>query len=140
MPKARVPAVDGWFTTDGEPALLGTRCEACGTSFFPREDSFCRNPSCNSTDLREVELSRRGRVWSSTVNRYAPPPPFEATAPFEPFAVAAVELADERMIVLGQVAGPAEVLPVGTEVELVVEPLSEDAERELLVWKWKALA
>ena len=140
MPKTRVPAIDGWFTTDDEPALLGTRCEACGTFFFPREDSFCRNPSCDGTDLREVRLSRRGKVWSSTVNRYAPPPPYVAGDPFEPFAVAAVELPDERMIVLGQVAGGSQVLQVGAEVELVVDTLFEDDEQEVLVWKWRAVS
>jgi uncharacterized OB-fold protein len=141
MPKARVPAVDGWFTIDDEPSLLGTRCEACGTFFFPREDAFCRNPSCDGTDLREVRLSRRGKVWSSTVNRYAPPPPYVSPSdPFQPFGVAAVELPEERVIVLGQVAGDAEVLPVGTEVELVVDMLSEDDENEYLVWKWRAVS
>jgi uncharacterized OB-fold protein len=140
MPKARVPAVDGWFTTDDEPALLGTRCEACGTFFFPREDSFCRNPACDGTDLREVRLSRRGKVWASTVNRYAPPAPYVASDPFEPFAVAAVELPEERMVVLGQVAGTSDMLPVGTEVELVVDTLFEDDEQEVLVWKWRAVS
>ena len=35
---ARVPAVEGWFTTgeDGvAPALLGSRCAECGTYAFP---------------------------------------------------------------------------------------------------------
>ena len=131
--------MEGWFTTDDEPALIGTRCETCGTYFFPREDAFCRNPSCDGTDLPEVQLSRRGKVWSSTVNHYAPPAPYVAADPFEPFAVAAVELPEERMVVLGQVAGPGEVLPVGTDVELVVDTLFADDEREYLVWKWKAL-
>ena len=43
----RVPAVEGWFTTgDGRhgPALLGSRCEPCGTFAFPAETSYCRNP------------------------------------------------------------------------------------------------
>jgi uncharacterized OB-fold protein len=32
MSKARVPAAAGWFTLDETaPALLGTRCKACGT-------------------------------------------------------------------------------------------------------------
>ena len=56
---------------------------------------------------------------------------------FAPYAVAAVVLAEERLVVLGQVAGSPEPIPVGTEVELVVEPLYEDDEREYLVWKWR---
>ncbi|MGA2931285.1 MAG: zinc ribbon domain-containing protein, partial [Acidimicrobiales bacterium] len=45
----RVPAVEGWFTTgeDGRPpALLGSRCAACGTYAFPAERTACRNPDC----------------------------------------------------------------------------------------------
>jgi uncharacterized OB-fold protein len=56
-----------------------------------------------------------------------------------PFAVAAVELEAERMVVLGQVVpgvGAAD-LEVGMEMELVLDTLTEDAEREVLVWKWR---
>jgi hypothetical protein len=135
--KKRVPVPDGWFTDEREPRLIGSRCRACGTYFFPKETSFCRNPHCAGSDLDEVPFGRRGRVWSFTVNHYPPPPPFVASDPFEPYAVAAVELAEERMIVLGQVAGPIEGLRVGAEMELVVGTLYEDGENEYLVWKWR---
>ena len=132
--------MEGWLATDGEPALLGTRCETCGTYFFPREDSFCRNPACDGTDLREVRLSRRGKVWSSTVNHFEPPAPYVTWGPFEPYVVAAVELPEERMVVLGQVVGRSEPLPVGADVELVIDTLFEDDEHEYLVWKWKVVS
>jgi uncharacterized protein len=137
--KTLVPAMDGWLAVDGEPALLGTRCAGCGTYFFPREDSFCRNPECDSTDLQEVRLSRRGTVWSSTVNHFEPPKPYVSWGPFEPYAVAAVALAAERLVVLGQISGSSEPIPIGTEVELVVEPLYEDDDHRYLVWKWRPL-
>lgn len=64
-------------------------------------------------------------MWSYTENRYPPPPPYPAPYPFEPFAVAAVELAAEGLIVLGKVvAGTlAADLTVGVEVELTTERL-----------------
>ncbi|WP_334144629.1 Zn-ribbon domain-containing OB-fold protein [Rhabdothermincola sp.] len=139
--KTRVPAVEGWFTTDPDrPALLGTRCASCGTYSFPRETSFCKNPDCTGRDFEEVELSRRGTIWSYTNACYQPPPPYVPTTdPFEPFSLAAVELAEEKMVVLGQlVAGVRlEDLTVGTEVDLVVDTLFEDDEHEYLVWKWR---
>ena len=138
--KTQVAAVEGWFTVDPEaPALLGTRCTTCGTYFFPRESRFCRNPACDGTELEEVPLSRRGRVWSFTDNRYQPPPPYMSPDPFEPYAIAAVELAEEKMVVLGQLAGGASVddLRVGQEVELVLETLYEDDDNAYLVWKWQ---
>ena len=129
--------MERWFTTDGaEPHLLGTRCSDCGTYFFPPKKGFCGNPHCTGTDLEEVELSRRGRVWSSTVNRYAPPPPAISPDPFVPYGVAAVELDEERMVVLGRFDGD-EPLPLGTEVELIVDTLFEDEDNEYLVWKWQ---
>jgi uncharacterized OB-fold protein len=135
------PAVEGWFTPGSAPALLGTRCRACGTVFFPREESFCRNPACSGEAFDEVPLSRRGTVWSYTDARYQPPPPYiPRTDPYEPFALAAVELEAEGLVVLGQVAdgyGVAD-LRVGTEVELVVEPLfTDDDGTTRTTWRWR---
>jgi uncharacterized OB-fold protein len=139
--RTRVPAVEGWFTLDdGDPALLGTRCTTCGTVFFPREERSCRNPECDGTELAEVRLSTRGRVWSYTNACYQPPAPYVPRSdPFEPFTLAAVELADEQLVVLGQVVDGVGVddLSVGTEVELVLDTLFEDDEKETVVWKWR---
>jgi uncharacterized OB-fold protein len=140
MAKTKTPAIEGWFTLDAaSPALLGTRCGGCGTYFFPRESVVCRNPRCFSTELEEVELSRHGRVWSFTNNCYPPPAPYVSPDPFEPYAIAAVELEMEKMVVLGQMADdiPVERLEAGLEVELVLDVLYEDADNEYLIWKWR---
>jgi len=137
-----VPAIEGWFTTGERPALLGTRCRTCGTAFFPRETTFCRNPACAGEELDEVELPRTGHVWSYTDARYQPPPPYiPRHDPYEPFALAAVELDGEGMVVLGQVAdgyGTGD-LAIGAPVELVVEPLYTDADTDTtyLTWRWR---
>ena len=142
--KARVPVVDGLFreAADGTAHLLGGRCRVCGASFFPKQWSFCRNPSCTGSELEDVELSTRGALWSFTDNRYAPPPPYPAREPFEPYGVAAVELAEEQMIVLGQLAAGTDVeaLAVGQQMELVVEPLYETDDEVRTVWKWRRAA
>jgi uncharacterized OB-fold protein len=139
---ASTPAVEGWFRSEGEPALLGTRCRTCGTVFFPKETFACRNPECGSGELEEVPLSRRGRLWSFTDNRYPPPPPYVAGDPFEPYAVAAVELEHEKLVVLGQVVRGVgcDRLEVGMEMELVVEPLYRDEHGDHLIWKWRPAA
>src|SRR5438105_2453038 len=99
---------------------------------------MCPNPACAGSEFEAVRLSRRGRVWSWTVNRYQPPPPYVApTDPFQPFGIAAVELADERLVVLGQVEGDGREVHIGDEVELVVGPLFEDDDHEYVVWKWR---
>jgi hypothetical protein len=80
-------------------------------------------------------------VWSYTDARYQPPPPYvPRTDPYQPFALAAVEL-DEGLVVLGQVADGYGVgdLAIGAPVELVVEPLDEDDDSVTLVWRWRPL-
>ena len=140
----QVPAIDGWFTTgDGgatsAPSLLGSRCTECGTYAFPAEKSFCRNPDCSSTSFETVELSRRGRIWSYTDARYQPPPPYVAADPYVPFCLAAVELAAEKLVVMGQVVLGVTVddLTVGDEVELVIDTLYSEDGTDYLVWKWR---
>jgi len=141
--KKQVPAIEGWFDSDGdEPHLLGSQCRECKSYFFPKESMYCRNPGCAGTTFDEVPLSRTGTLWSFSEHHYQPPEPYVAPDPFVPYTVAAVELAHEKMVVLGQVASgvPARELRAGMPVELVLETLYEDDDSEYLVWKWKPLA
>lgn len=141
MTKTQIPAVEGWFTTDPDsPALLGSKCSKCATLSFPKETFLCKNPDCDSREFEEVELSRRGRIWSFTNACYQPPAPYvPVTDPFEPFCIAAVELEAEAMIVMGQMSEGVDIseLSAGLEVELVIEALFEDDENIHLVWRWK---
>ena len=140
MSDTATPAIEGWFTTGPEPALIGSRCSTCGCVFFPRTEGFCRNPVCDGESFDDVELSRRGRIWSYTDAQYQPPPPYIAGDQWEPFALAAVEL-PEGLVVLGQVAHGYGVddLKVGQEAELVVETLYSDDDGERTIWRWKPI-
>lgn len=137
-----MPAVEGWFDTDdsGRPHLIGGKCTQCATVVFPPRANNCPNPACDGDELAQVPLSRRGTVWSYTENQYAPPPPYPAQDPYQPYAIAAVELPAEGIIVLGKVVagtGAAD-LRVGQEMELALEPLyTDDAGAEHLVYAWK---
>jgi uncharacterized OB-fold protein len=139
--KARVPAVEGWFTgmEGGEPALIGARGTTSGSYFFPTAVAVSGNPHAPGENREEITLSRRGRVWSWTTNHYAPPEPYMSPDPFVPYTVVAVELQRERMVVLGALADDVDAteLEVGTEVELELGPLYEDDGHEYMVWKWR---
>jgi len=142
MSRTRTPVVAGWFAGDGEDfRLIGTRCSACTSVFFPREDGSCRNPGCPGGELEKVALSRRGRVWSFTDSRYRPPSPYvtDPELPWEPYTLIAVELESERLVVLGQAAPGVTVadLTVGMEVEVVLGVLHEDAEATWTTWQWR---
>ncbi len=138
--KNSVPGLEGWFSTEGpEPHLIGSRCESCGTYYFPKLTTFCRNPDCTSEKFAEVPLSRTGKLWSYTNAAYKPPEPYVAPEPFEPFGIAAVELDKEHMVVLGQLVKGVDLadLKVGMAMELVIDVLSEDETTAKTTWKWK---
>ena len=142
MSAATQPAIDGWFATDesGAPYLIGSKCHRCGTYVFPPRANNCPNPACDGDELAQVPLSRRGTLWSYTENRSPPPAPYPAPDPFEPFAIAAVQLADEGLIILGKVVDGtlAEDLEVGMEMELTTMTLYVDDDGvERVVYAWR---
>ncbi|MFV0317242.1 MAG: Zn-ribbon domain-containing OB-fold protein, partial [Microthrixaceae bacterium] len=145
----RRPAVEGWFTIPEDPGtpphLIGTRCADSGTYFFPPERVMSRAPGYADSELVEVELSNRGTLWSWTDAGYQPPPPYVPVSdPYEPFCIAAVELAEEQVVVLGQVPAGVSVtdLHLGMEMELVLDVLRTETDEEtgevveVMVWKW----
>ena len=135
----RVPAVEGWFTLGEEPALVGATCTTCATIVFPPRAGACPNPACSGTQLEPTPLGRTGRIWSYSTNHYAPPAPYIAPEPFEPYTVAAVELAEEHLVVLGQMVpgtDPA-TLAVGQEVEVTLGTLYRDGDTEYVMWQWQ---
>ena len=141
--KTRISAMAEWFDIDGErPRLIGSRCRRCRSYFFPRESFACRNPRCQASELEDVPLSTTGTLWSFTDNHYAPPAPYVSPDPFQPYAIAAVELGEEKMVVLGQVAPgvPTSTLAVGMKMDLVADPLYSDDQHEYVVWKWRPAA
>lgn len=136
------PAIDGWWSFDdsGAPHLVGATCPDCHTYVFPPRATNCPNPACGADELQPAALSRHGTLWSYTENRYQPPPPYPQADPFAPFAVAAVQLADEGIIVLGKVVEGtlAADLKVGMQMELTTTPLYTDDDgvtRSVYAWK-----
>ena len=138
--KARVPAVEGLFTMDDPPHLIGGRLSETGGYCFPK-DLGGSDPAASGGEVDEVLLSRTGLIWSFTNSAYPPPQPFVINEPYEPVTVAAVELEEERMVVLGQVHPDWSVadLEVGMAVELVLGTLYEDDDHEYLTWQWRPI-
>ena len=66
--------------------------------------------------------------------------PYVSPDPYVPYTIVAVELAKEKMIVMGQASEGTNVadLKAGMEMELILEPMySKDDSKETLTWKWK---
>jgi uncharacterized OB-fold protein len=98
-----------------ETRLRGGRCPACDTHVFPRQGGC---PRCGG-DLIDTALPAAGTVWSSTVQRIAPKPPYQAGEAFQPYAVAYVDLGP--VLVETPLGGrPPEQWTIGDQVRLVV--------------------
>ena len=138
-PKKRVPVREGFFTSLDKPLeqiqLKGCRCRSCGQAFLGPM-AACEN--CQSPDLEEIALSRRGKLYTYTVLRNKPPGDYKGPEPFQPFAAAMVELPEGLCILSPLKDCNFERLKVGTPLELVVEPLYVDGEgNEVIAYKFR---
>lgn len=124
----RVPVADGVFTwPSDEPRLLGSRCSTCGNHMFPVQGGC---PKCTGSDTEVVELSRRGTLWTWTIQGFPPKsPPFignDDPATFRPFGVGYVELPGEVKVEARLTVADPDQLTIGMEMELVLDPIGTD--------------
>ena len=134
----QAPVVEGLFSeTDAGPRLLGSRCEACASVYFPPAPA-CKNPGCEHGRVVDVEFGARGKLWSYTIQYYPPPAPFRFDEPFTPFAIGLVDLPEGLRVVAMMSAEDPEALRIGAPVELVIEPMyTDDQGAEVLTWKFR---
>lgn len=112
------PIATGLWTDNNEPRLIGGRRKSDGEMVFPMPAGDA------AADYDVVPLSRRGTLWSWTIQSFAPKsPPYTGPAEFEPFAIGYVELAGEVIVEtrLTQMDG----LIIGMPVECVIVPFDE---------------
>jgi uncharacterized OB-fold protein len=130
MGRRRIPIQEGLFTwPSDQPALIGSRCEACGEVTFPPQRSC---PACCREQIENVELPRRGRLWTWTIQGFPPKsPPYGKVVTretFVPYGVGYVELPGAVRVESRLTVNDPEKLAIGMEMELAVEPFTRDAE------------
>ncbi|MBV6424021.1 MAG: hypothetical protein NAOJABEB_01831 [Steroidobacteraceae bacterium] len=135
MVESSQPCVPGLFAADGGARVLGSRCTACGTPYFPKAAS-CHNPKCPGSKMEPCEFGGRGKVWSYSVADFPPPPPHKHDKPFKPYAIAVVDL-DSGLRLVGQMVDPPSAMSVGAAVELVVDTLYHEEGKAFTTWKFK---
>ena len=136
--KKQVPIREGLFEfRDDGPVLIGSRCARCGEVTFPA-NSFC--PQCCEQTAERLPLARRGTLYSFTVQRFKPPPPYRGPEPFVPYAVGMIELPEGLRITSLLEVSRVETLQVGVPVELLITPLFEDESGDqVLGYKFRPL-
>jgi uncharacterized OB-fold protein len=100
--------------------LIGGRHRGTGRLVFPLP---------LDADYESVDLPDRGRLWSHTVQRFAPKsPPYQGVVPFEPFAVGYIDLADAIIIESRLIDVAFDRLRVGMPMQLTTLALRPSAD------------
>jgi uncharacterized OB-fold protein len=134
--KKQVPIKEGLFewAEDG-PRLIGSRCRECGEVTFPA-NPFC--PQCCRETTENIRLSRRGVLYSFTIQRFKPPPPYRGPEAFTPYGVGMVELPEGLRVTSVLEESDPERLRVGMKMELVIARFFADDEgHEVLGYKFR---
>lgn len=119
------PIADNLFTEDMS-GLIGARNRQTGHIFFPL-------PLTPDDNIEPIVLASRGTVWTYTVQRFPPKPPYAGpTDPekFKPYVVAYVSLPGQTMVESRLTGVEPEDVTIGMAVELTAIPLDPDAPPE----------
>lgn len=130
----QIPIAEGLFTWPAdEPRLIGSKCSACAEVAFPAQQGC---PACSANDSETIELSRRGRLWTWTVQNFVPPLPYAGDpAEFTPYGVGYIELPEGVRVEARLTENDPDRLKIGMEMELVIERFKDDDEgRELMTF------
>lgn len=103
------PIREGLFQRD-PPALLGSRCRACGSVRFP---AYGVCGECQSSLVESVPLAATGTVYTFTVIRHKPPGYLGDV----PYAFGFVDLADGLRVISTLVADDLDTLAIGDAVD-----------------------
>ena len=134
-----IPIAPNLFEFSVEGArLIGSRCIKCGEVRFP-VNAFC--PQCCTETTETIPLSRRGILYSFTVQRFRPPPPYQGPQDFKPYGVGMIELPEGLRVTAVLADKDPESLVVGMEMELIITKFFADENgRDVLGYKFKKVS
>jgi uncharacterized OB-fold protein len=137
--KRRIPILPGIIheatSSDDKSYLIGSRCRVCGRIFFPKQ-SICRICMVDDT-MEETALSTKGKIDTYTVVHVAPMG-FKA-----PYIQGFVDLPEGPRIfsLITGCEASENALKTGTEVELVIDKITEDEKgNDLIGYKFRPVA
>jgi uncharacterized protein len=133
MARALAPDVSTWPAEN--PQLIGSRCDACAATTWPKQD---RCPRCSRPNMSERLLPRRGTLVAWTTQGFVPKLPYagrESAETFQPFGVGLVQLGDEVRVETRLTEPDPAKLRFGMDVEFVMVPFFVDKDgTEVMTW------
>lgn len=107
--------------------LLAHKCRSCGKVYFPKM-RFCAN--CFSDELEEIPLSRKGKLYTYTINHMS-------SSHFEPpYANGLVDTAEGARIFAPLAMVKDKPFKIGMDMELEIVPLWREGEKEIIGYKF----
>lgn len=122
-----------WREFPGKYNLEGTKCNNCGTIFFPRRDfcSKCRREGIGK--MQKYKIQREGEIFSFSVIYEAP----ACNSALKPYAVVMVKTKDE-VLVSGQLVDvDLDKIAIGMPVRAVLRKLDEDGAAGVIRYGFK---
>ena len=135
-PRPRVPIREGYFTIPDDPAavpnVVVSKCRDCGEHFFPKR-LVCAK--CLSRNVDTVEVQARGTLYSYT---WVHMPLFGSMRieHMDGYGVGQIDLPEGPRLQL-PLAGQRDVSRVGRPLVGEVEPLREDAGRDVCILRFR---
>lgn len=119
-----------WRERAARYRLEGSRCRRCGRTFFPPKKAC---PYCGSLDTEPVELPKRGKVISWTVEHAVP----EGYRDSAPIIVALIELENGVRVISTLTDTRPEEVYEGMEVEATLRRLWTDGSAGIIIYGLK---
>ena len=125
---------EGWFKDSSEGlVLVGSRCGACSKVFFPKK-IIC--PNCFDGELREIHLSRTGKLHSFAQSILGP------SEMEKPYVMGFIDLPEGVKLysLLTDCEPWDEVLKIDMEMEMVMGKIKEDPYgNEIIGYKFRPI-
>jgi uncharacterized OB-fold protein len=108
-------------------SLVAYKCTSCGKVAFPKTD-YCL--ACYNKDMKEIELSRKGELYSYTITHY-PSAKFKA-----PHATGLIDM-PEGVRIYAPLVMDEKGFKIGREMEWVIDTLWTEEDKEVIGYKFK---
>ena len=132
-----VPFKEGLFTipkSKSEKAhLIGSICKQCGKIDFPKK-SHCFDCMAEDT-IEEIALSRKGKIYVSTILRW---PKLAPQGHEVPYAFGYVDLPEKVRVMTLLHHKDLEKLQTGTEVELELIKIDQEEDKFIIGFRFTA--